>query len=867
MLGPNALTRMLLHSYLRYLFSAHPIGIHNPDLEESLRKRLQDERPLVNGPILELDSSSMKGATVASLIAEGILCEAIGHLRVGEVSLSSRTLYTHQVDAVRASVGGRSVVVASGTGSGKTECWLYSVVNEILANPGSGLRAIVLYPMNALADDQRRIRMRGLLSGTAITYGEYTGNTPHDENDRNVRTDASAPLNELQTRRALRETPPNILITNPSMLEYLLLRPEDNALFKGANLQFLILDEAHTYRGAYGIELGHLIRRLKSRLGVSSVRSFVLSATIDRDVEAIARFAGDLSGESFDPSCIVFGEHEPLTPVRDTVYRPLEAYGGFTADSIGEVVRDADAITSVAGIHAFGENRVIQASEAISGSRALWELLQDDGNVMAVRELLDAGPRPIHELARDVFGPHDADIDKGITRLVDAAASARETSESVALLPARYHVFLRGLDGLRVCFNPEHGTIGGGAYVIGRYYLESRETCECGYPLWELLVCGDCAAWYLRDHGDGSKSADAELTGAEGSLHIVDSDDDDEPQEASIIRCLLCRAAAECSCLTAARRSVVATKQRKTCLNCGSDNVTGVMTGTMAPTQILAEVLTSAQDPDPKYKGRGSGKKLLSFSDSRRGAAQFAAQLDRAHKQHVQRAAIYQALHSGPPSMGLDELAARVAKVLEKHAFYDISPNNIFNAKALVFEEFTASYAFRRRLEALGLGASHLLFGGEPPQQLVDIIGSRTDAMALVQALLEIMQYDSAVAKPEYMGPLRGYAGTRPDVYFSLSVGSKRWISPEAPLHQRLRNRQFNLAARLVGPEKADLLLKAVWDYALDDGVLIGEGDRYQIASDRLEFLRANTVVSMQFVPSRHPVRVVQWARLCNTEL
>ena len=836
MLGPNALTQELLQSYLRYLFSAHPIGVHNPDLEASLRTRLRDERPLVKGPILELDPASKPDATVAALIRENVLCGDMGYLKAGQNDLSSRTLYTHQVAAIRASVAGNSVVVASGTGSGKTEAWLYPVVNEMLASPGSGLRAIVLYPMNALADDQRRIRMRGLLGDTKVTYGEYTGNTPRDESDRNARIDPAAPSNELQTRRRLRETPPNILITNPSMLEYLLLRPEDNALFRGANLQFLVLDEAHTYRGAYGIELGHLIRRLKARLGVPSVRSFVLSATLDPDLASIARFAGDLTGETFDESCIFFGDHEQASPVQDVVHRPLEAYTGFTADAIANILKDPATITDVPGSDLLGEDRVLKAAEAASGTRALWDLLHPDGNVIALRELLQDGPRPIADLARIVFGPHAADIDHGIARLIDAAASARETDETASLLQARYHVFLRGLDGLRICFNPEHGCTGAGAHMIGRYYLDSRDTCDCGYPLWELLVCGDCASWYVRDHGDGAAKLDAELSGAERTLHIVDLDDEEEPAETPLKRCLLCRAVSGCDCPEEARRVVVATKHRKTCLNCGSDNVMGVMTGTMAPTQVLAEVLTGAQDSDPKYKGRGSGKKLLTFSDSRRGAAQFAAQLDRAHKQHVQRAAIYQALRSAPGVVGLDELAARVAKVLEKHAFYDVSANNVFNAKALVFEEFTASYASRRRLEALGVGASHLLFSDDPPQGLIDLVGSESDAKALMQALLEIMQYDSAVAKPEFMGPLRGYAGARPDVFYALSVGPKRWIAPEAPIHQRQRSRQFNLAARLVGLERADLLLKAVWDHAVSDCVLVGEDGRRQLSSDRLAF-------------------------------
>ena len=167
MLGPNALTHKLLQTYLRYLFSAHPIGVHNADLEAAVREHLQEKHQLVNGPILELDPASKLGDSVADLIEQGILGETFGRLPGGDTTLSARVLYTHQVAALKALNAGKSIVVASGTGSGKTEAWLYAVVNELLRSPCYGMRAIVLYPMNALADDQRRIRMRGLLSDTS----------------------------------------------------------------------------------------------------------------------------------------------------------------------------------------------------------------------------------------------------------------------------------------------------------------------------------------------------------------------------------------------------------------------------------------------------------------------------------------------------------------------------------------------------------------------------------------------------------------------------------------------------------------------------------------------------------------------------
>ena len=183
-----------------------------------------------------------------------------------------------------------------------------------------------------------------------------------------------------------------------------------------------------------------------------------------------------------------------------------------------------------------------------------------------------------------------------------------------------------------------------------------------------------------------------------------------------------------------------------------------VMTGTMAPTQILAEVMTTAQDRDPNYAGKGSGKKLLAFSDSRSSAAQFAAGLERVHRVHVQRAAIYEALKGATEPVGIDELAGRVARVLTKRGFYRPNPNNTFRARGVVFTEFTASYANRRRLESLGLAASEIYFDSPPPKSLVTMVGSELAAQAVSQALLSIMQYDSAVTKPEAMPQASGVA-------------------------------------------------------------------------------------------------------------
>ena len=183
---------------------------------------------------------------------------------------------------------------------------------------GSGVRAIIIYPMNALANDQMK-RMRALLKGhPKICYGVYNGNTEHTQSKalaeyHHTYRDASGnPLdpapNEIISREVMQRTPPHILITNYSMLEYMMLRPKDDAVFSGAKLKFIVLDEAHIYKGATGMETSLLMRRLRARISEpGSVQYILTSATLggpDADSE-ILRFAEKLCGVPFKASGII----------------------------------------------------------------------------------------------------------------------------------------------------------------------------------------------------------------------------------------------------------------------------------------------------------------------------------------------------------------------------------------------------------------------------------------------------------------------------------------------------------------------------------------------------------------------------------
>jgi ATP-dependent helicase YprA (DUF1998 family) len=231
----------------------------------------------------------------------------------------------HQEKAIRKILNGRNVVITSGTASGKTECFLIPIYNYLLREYKEGkltpgVRVLLLYPMNALANDQlKRLRdiakvMEEKLPAVNITFGRYVGDTPETKGrgieQFRLRNPGKEPVkSELLSREEMRENPPHILITNYAMLEYLLLRPQDSPFFDGEYAKywkFLVLDEAHIYNGAAGIEMAMLIRRLKDRVCENmegDLQCIATSATLvkeEDDFGKVAEFATKLFGEKFE---------------------------------------------------------------------------------------------------------------------------------------------------------------------------------------------------------------------------------------------------------------------------------------------------------------------------------------------------------------------------------------------------------------------------------------------------------------------------------------------------------------------------------------------------------------------------------------
>ena len=228
--------------------------------------------------------------------------------------------YVHQQTAFDRLTGndGRSTLIATGTGSGKTECFLYPILEYCYRHRGEpGIKALIIYPMNALATDQAK-RIAELIYNSPelknnVSAGMYVGG--HVKHASRLMTRDTI----ITDRETMRNKPPDILLTNYKMLDYLLVRPEDASLWKDNNpdaLKYIVVDEFHTFDGAQGTDLACLLRRLKSRLWTPAgyLCCIGTSATMgSRDSsESILEYAEEVFGEPFEKDAVV--TEDRLTP-------------------------------------------------------------------------------------------------------------------------------------------------------------------------------------------------------------------------------------------------------------------------------------------------------------------------------------------------------------------------------------------------------------------------------------------------------------------------------------------------------------------------------------------------------------------------
>jgi len=581
----------LKNTFHQYLEAQYHIW--DEDLIEERRRLLYSQGITFQEPRLEATPFYATGKAYIDLSipqpAKDILTLASSRPNVGIY----REPYAHQAAALEAFLGrGTEIIVATGTGSGKTECFLMPILGalaiESAVNPNSwlkpGCRAILLYPMNALVNDQLS-RLRRLLGDTEIaralkgnrdrraTFGMYTSRTPYPGKDspqknrerigkllkKRFRDGNDAPLSvevrsllekegkwpakdierfiessfktgaedsELFSRQEMQEMCPDILVTNYSMLEYMLLRPIEKNIFEQTakwlsyapnNHLTVVLDEAHMYRGSGGAEVAYLLRRLHSRLGVSrdKIRYILTSASLGSTNEAKKRiklFAADLTGlenstSSFD---LITGIGDSKPNERTATLSEANSLSAYDFSSLHRI-HETSASQAVEAFRRLLTDLGKKATNSELGEKELQYLvhdwLQSFGPAAFAANLITSRPRPLSLIANEIFPLGESPGDS-LESLLALMTFAREKDKDRVFTPVRSHLFFRGLPGLFACANPKCPCRARNdkPSILGRLFSTPRLRCDCGARVYELLIHRDCGAafirGYMRDEND-----------------------------------------------------------------------------------------------------------------------------------------------------------------------------------------------------------------------------------------------------------------------------------------------------------------------------------------------------------------------------
>jgi len=719
-LNPIHYTENVINGYLKYQLTAYALA--DEHLHKQMRTLLSLEEtrrsPLMQGPYVSLSRSFASGAAVRDLVADGTFHPHMERL------VPYSHVYAHQEKAIRSIAAWKTTLVSTGTGSGKTEAFLYPIISRCLQlrddNAHAGIVAVIVYPMNALAEDQLG-RLRELLAGTGISFGMYVGSTPEKDADagvplaegtsqaeyalrvRQARNQYTVhPAEERCSREAMRRrgNQPRILLTNVKQLELLLTRYTDVELFDNSMLDYLVFDEAHTYTGARGAETACLIRRLRAfcRREADATVCIATSATIADPTGAggaaqsfAARFFGvnasgvELVNERYQRDD--WGTNRSLPPVF-----PMDAPALLQEALVAlEPEQEAPAQVSDICLRIMGSAINIKPDQ---WQESLYDLLASNECVYQISRCLSS-PKPFQEVHHDLQRLTGRVVtDEELLVWLSLGASARK--EGRPLLRPVVHGFVRGIPGAVVTFpsNEERPHL----YLSTQEEIAARVESSL-FPL-KLFTCTTCGQHYFEHHLQDFEFASKNPGGgcpAEGHVfweplsaasggrrvvlvdHVIADDEEDgiEGRGARLYFCRHCgtmhsvRANACSHCgrtiepveLWAMKQNEDRPGKLRSCVTCGAaGGATGIRYREPIR-QVRATAVADVHVLAQEMIRNAERKRLLVFADNRQDAA-FQAGWMRDHARRFRlRSLMWEYLKKGACKIG--DLVGDVERVLD----------------------------------------------------------------------------------------------------------------------------------------------------------------------------------------------------------
>jgi len=450
-------------------------------------------------PWISLNPMFESGGSVSDLVSEGLLdqgCDRIFRFKdhLNDAGARGITFHKHQRDAIEVARSRKSYVLTTGTGSGKSLAYIVPIVDRVLSQPRTpGVKAIVVYPMNALANSQRGELEKFLTFGFGegkepVTFARYTGQERGEERDRILRN------------------PPDILLTNYVMLELVLTRPEERQRLVHAakGLQFLVLDELHTYRGRQGADVAMLVRRVRDACQAPDLQCIGTSATMSS-----GGTTADQRAKVAEVASRVFGAE--VTPDR----------------VIGETLARATDPLSDAGIHRLSECVRGKATPTTYGKLSAWPLASwiestfGLANEPETEVVVRQKPRMLREHAAPMLAELTSltvdECEAAIQETLLAGSRAKDPVTHRPLFAFRLHQFLSKGDSVYVTLEPEAVR-----HVTGKYQVAAPGSPE--KLLYPLAFCRECGQEYAvvskkERHGDVNFHARRDRDASGGDMY------------------------------------------------------------------------------------------------------------------------------------------------------------------------------------------------------------------------------------------------------------------------------------------------------------------------------------------------------------
>lgn len=780
---PTRLVARLKHQLSSYIESAYPLS--DPILVRTRRKLIEeahDGHLISQEPYVETTpkykiydggyNSLGLSEHIASLFNQLSTTKQQYCDPLNPATLLYPGMWQHQAEAFTCFLNDKKdIIVATGTGSGKTECFLIPILgqlyDEAYLRPNSfsqpGIRALILYPMNALVNDQLS-RLRLLFGDKSLVsafhdiddgnrrhplFGMYTGRTPYpgprnpgkdkervatlleyyltlDDNLKHelkrmgrypakdleafyashleeIRTYQTGPNIGREYRRyhwdkrlhtqafdsellirqemvrgsgSIPGNAPDLLVTNYSMLEYMLMRPFERPIFEqtadwlqdGDNEFLLVIDEAHMYRGAKGAEVAFLLRRLRARLGINDkpekLRVICTSASLGSGESAlknICSFSADLTGK----------KPENFVPITGKRYVPKEIKTG--SDELAEILSAIDldalnAVTKESVLRLSLEPLFEYLGKSFSGNgeneilKHLYHSLENQPFLNMLLSISAGEAQSLTTLADAIFPGHGKRR-KAIEVLITLGSIARLNKNESGLIPSRIHAMFRGLNSIYACINgqcPGRQDKPGEKAMLGKMFPEYRHHCDsCGSRVFEIASCRSCGTPYVfgyfpEDSLFGLDFLWGEVEGELNKLQLLPSTarysqmieeirvhlktgfidrelsfPDDEVRSFGL-------------CIDADGQRLAEFNRCAMCQPPGSrmkSRITNFSTKGEQPFTALIEAQFSEQPPQKKGFAN-QGRKVLVFSDGRQKAARLAPALEYSHARDLFRQVI-----------------------------------------------------------------------------------------------------------------------------------------------------------------------------------------------------------------------------------